>query len=446
MKLAVIGSGALRTLGVLHDVLRLPTMKGAQVHLMDLDATRVDTVGRLAQQMPEALEAGAEITWGTELAPALEGADYVYVVIRVGGVESMTRDEEISCELGFHGHDDFGPPAVFISLRTIPVLLDICRQIAQICPDAWVIDFTNPVPHLVRAIEHYTDLKVVGLCGGDRNMVWDLGGIMGWPGEEIVKVDYDAVGIDHFGWGLRMEYEGQDFYPLLEQRIAEIGDLEELPYYLRWMIQVYQVYGYGIFSSAHCYHWFYHDEMTRNRVEHMRQVREKGTSRAQTQDQDHVEARALLEAGLEGKFWEHELLDQLRENPLQEAIGARLLRGLTGVEPVKMVVARINEEGVTNLPPEAITEYSVTVEKDSICPAVHDPVPQPAAGLTQAILEHQRLVVEAAVTGDPRLLRQAMYADPVMRDHDRMEELLARLLEANRGQIPDSLQDQSPNF
>jgi len=156
-------------------------------------------VGERAKLMPEAQDCGARVSYGQNLDQGLDGADFVYLVIRVGGVAAMERDKQIAVRHGFHCHDDFGPSAVFIALRTVPVALDVARRMEQRCPNAWLLDFTNPVSLITHAVHHHCKVKVVGLCGGGRNAKYDLADILGWERPDL-RLTYDAVGINHFGW------------------------------------------------------------------------------------------------------------------------------------------------------------------------------------------------------------------------------------------------------
>ena len=151
-RIAFVGGGNPRTLGVIHDwALQGRIAQGSKVCVMDIDKRRADVISALARQMPEMKDTAIGVTGTSDLAEALDGADFVYNVIRVGGIGAMEQDKRIGLKYGYHGHDDFGPSAAMIALRTIPVLLDIAGEMTRRCPNAWLLNFTNPVPLLVNS-------------------------------------------------------------------------------------------------------------------------------------------------------------------------------------------------------------------------------------------------------------------------------------------------------
>ncbi len=166
MKIAFIGGGALRTLGAIREWCSLSHSSSSDNVIMDLDLSRAELVAGLANLMPEARKGGRRFRATDNLAEALDAADFVYIVIRVGGVTALEEDKMTGIRYGYHGHDDFGPSGMALAVRTIPVILNIAGKMEKLCPEAWLLIFANPEAVLLNAVTRYTGIKCAGFCPG----------------------------------------------------------------------------------------------------------------------------------------------------------------------------------------------------------------------------------------------------------------------------------------
>ena len=431
-KIAFIGGGSLRTLGVIRDwALQGEIAQESEVCVMDLDGPRAAVISALARKMPEMKGAAVTVTDTSDLAEALDGADFVYNVIRVGGVEAMERDKRIGLKYGYHGHDDFGPSAAMIVLRTVPVLLNIAGEMAKRCPNAWLLNFTNPEAYLVRAVQDYSKVKAIGLCGGDRNQLYDIPHTLGWDCVPCMDLSYRGVGFDHFSWSTELTLNGKDFYPDLFDAVGKL-DRETLPYHCRMSVEVLELYGRWLSSSAHCFHWTHHDELTAMLRDSFEKVdRGDGSSRAENQRKAMEAAAGYVGKDLGDRFWDQEELKSLPSAPGFPALGVQVMASMLADRGEELMVNIHAPGSVDNLQDEAIVLISARLHRDGPRPLHFSGVPAGIGPFTRLLLDHQGELVRVAVEGGRRDLERAMFMDPVMRDVRKVRAMLDELLAAN---------------
>jgi len=432
-KIAIIGGGSLRTLGLIHDwAMQGAVADGSVVTVMDLDGRRAGIVGGLARRMPEVRGRDLVVEETTDLARALDGADFVYNVIRVGGVDAMERDTRIGVRYGFHGHDDFGPSAAMIVLRTAPVIQRLTRAMEQHCPRAWLLNFTNPVPFIVRIVREVSSLRVMGLCGGDQNQLWDIPTTLGWPAGPCHDLAYRGAGLDHFSWSLELTHKGRDFYPELLEAAKRL-DRERLPYYCRMSLDVLDLYGKWLSCSAHCFHWTHHDEMLDRRRRDFEAVDVgRESNRADLQERMMNEAEQVLAGSPDSPFWEQPALASLRSKPDLPALGIKVMRAMCRDSSEEMMVNMHAPDAVGNLPGDGILCVSACLRRDGPHPLRFEKVPEAIAPLMRQILAYQGALARVAIAGGRRELEAAIFMDPMMRSVKTVRAMLDELLSANR--------------
>ena len=222
----IVGAGSVEfTRELLGDILSFPELGSVRIVLHDIDVERLETAEAIARATARAAGAQPEVVASADRRRAHDGADYVINVIQVGMHQATVRDFEIPAKYGLNQTiaDTIGVGGIFRGLRTFPVLADIARDMEQVCPDAWLLNYTNPMAMNVTFLHHVAPrLKVLGLC---HSVYWTMVGLC-----ELVDVPYDDVsywsaGVNHQAWVLRWERGGRDLYPLLDQRIASDAEL-----------------------------------------------------------------------------------------------------------------------------------------------------------------------------------------------------------------------------
>src|SRR6266436_4649829 len=246
-KITFIGAGStVFARNLLGDILSYEELAGSEIALFDIDAERLATSELVARRVADACDAPAKITATTARRAALEGADYAINMIQVGGYEPCTvTDFEVPKQFGLRQTiaDTLGIGGIMRGLRTIPVILDTCRDMEELCPDVWFLNYTNPMAINCRAIARASTIRTVGLCHSVQGTAYELSLDLGIPYREI---DYLAAGINHMAFYLRFERDGVDLYPQL-RALAESG---RVPDGNRVRYEVLRHLGYFVTESS----------------------------------------------------------------------------------------------------------------------------------------------------------------------------------------------------
>ncbi|MGB9678310.1 MAG: alpha-galactosidase, partial [Candidatus Ratteibacteria bacterium] len=215
MKITIIGAGSLGfTKRFILDILSFPELRNFTLALNDIDEERLNLITKWANTLKKQESLKIKILSSTNRKDIMENSDYIINTIRVGGLEAFELDVSIPRKYGVHQAvgDTVGPGGVFYALRTIPVLLGICEDIKKLCPDAWFLNYTNPMAMNTWAMIKYGHKKVVGLCHSIQGTALQLSSYIGVPYEEVY---YWAAGINHMSWFLEFKRNGKNLYPLL---------------------------------------------------------------------------------------------------------------------------------------------------------------------------------------------------------------------------------------
>ena len=239
-RIAFIGAGSVEfTKNLLGDLLTFPELADATIALHDIDAERLDTAAAMARWTSGALGAGATIEAHLDRRAAIDGCDHVINMVQVGGHAATLLDFEIPKRFGLRQTigDTLGVGGIFRALRTIPVMLDIAADMSELCPDAWLLNYTNPMAMLCWATYAGSPIqRVVGLCHSVQWTTRGLAEIVGVPYEEV---DYLGAGVNHQAWILRFARDGRDLYPLLDEAIERDPELRR-----RVRVEMYRRLGY----------------------------------------------------------------------------------------------------------------------------------------------------------------------------------------------------------
>jgi len=209
-RIVLVGAGSVEfTRNLLGDILTSPALRSSHIALHDIDPGRLETAERMARWTATALSAEPTISAHLDRREALAGADFVVNTIQVGGARATQVDFDIPASFGLRYTiaDTIGVGGVFRGLRTIPVVLGIARDMEEICPSAWLLNYTNPLAILVRAVSEATSIRVVGLC---PSVFWTIDRLAEYLGLERDEVDAETAGVSHLAFVLRLEHHGRD--------------------------------------------------------------------------------------------------------------------------------------------------------------------------------------------------------------------------------------------
>ncbi|MFG1933404.1 alpha-glucosidase/alpha-galactosidase [Mycobacterium sp. NPDC048908] len=394
----IIGAGSVEfTRELLGDILSFPELSSIRVVLHDIDTERLATAEAIARATARAAGAQPEVVATLDRRPALDGADYVINVIQVGMHEATVRDFEIPARYGLNQTigDTVGIGGIFRGLRTFPVLADIARDMQQVCPDAWLLNYTNPMAMNVTFLHHVAPkLKVLGLC---HSVYWTMVGLCDLVGVPYDEVAYWSAGVNHQAWVLRWERAGQDLYPLLDQRIDEDQELRR-----RVRVDMYRRLGYyptetSEHSSEYVPWYLRHPaEVDRLRINIGEYV---AISERNLAEYDRVRAE-LADA------------DTLPIDTTSTEYAPQVIHSLeTGTS--RVISANVVNAGlITNLPDGLAVEVPTLLDALGAHPMRVGDLPPQCAALNRSFLGPVDLAVRAAVDGDPRLVRAAAMVDP----------------------------------
>jgi 6-phospho-beta-glucosidase len=411
MKLAVIGAGSTYTPELVSGLSgNRELLDVRELALHDIDSERLEVVGGMAQRMLERQRFEGSLTLSGSLDRALDGADFVLVQIRVGGQEARLSDETVPLACGCIGQETTGAGGFAKALRTVPVVLEIAARSRELAaPDAWIVDFTNPVGIVTRALLD-AGHRAVGLCnvaiGFQRAFARQLG-------VEPERVVVDQVGLNHLTWVRAARLDGRDVLPELlaahgDELAAQAGGLPR-----RLLEEL------GAVPSYYLRYFYAHSAV----LEEQR----AGTPRAATVAQ--IE-RELLE--LYGNPAVNEKPDVLERRGgafySEAAIG--LVHSLVGGTDEIHVVDVRNEGALTGLADDDVVEVPARVATNRLLPLHQDPLAPELLGLVQHVAAYERLTAQAAVSGDLLLAKKALLSHPLIGEYELAEDLLERLLAA----------------
>ncbi len=416
-RITLIGAGSVEfTRILLADLIAFPELAEATVVLHDIDPERLATAEQIAAATNRATGAQLRIEAHLDRRAALEGADFVINEIQVGGFDATLRDFEIPKRYGLRQTigDTLGVGGVFRGLRTIPVLLAIADDMAQVCPDAPLLNYTNPMAMLCWSLwASGRRTRVVGLCHSVQNTHEQLAEIVGVPTDEI---EYLTAGVNHQAFVLRFERDGESLYPLLDESIAR--DPEGLARRVR--IELYRRFGHfpteSSEHSAEYVPWFMrHDDQ----LERYRIPVDEYLSRSRDNLEEYAEIKRKLAAG--------EPLAVLNEGEL----APRYIHSMaTGQERIEYGNVR-NDGLIDNLPDGCCVEVPCRVDSSGVHPIPVGALPPQCAALNYTFINVAELTVRAALEGRRDHVYQAVMLDPnagatltIGEIHDMVDELI----------------------
>ena len=457
-KIAFIGAGStVFTKNLLGDILSFPELAGCTISLHDIDPQRLRETERVAHRMARLLEVHPTIEATTDRRPALEGADYAINMIQVGGYEPATViDFEIPKKYGLRQTigDTLGIGGIMRGLRTIPVLLEICRDMEELCPDALHLNYANPMAMICWALNEASSIQNIGLCHSVQLTARELAADIGVPLEEI---NYLCAGINHMSFFLRFERNGQDLYPLIRQVIADgrVPDWNRVRYELLTRLNYFVTE-----SSEHLSEyvpWFIKQGRP-DLVEKFNIPLDEYLYRCQAQIKVWGFAR---EKRLNpGASLDDSLRKELEAIPVMPNILTDILRSLNEMDELtlsgeygalivhsietgkaRVVYANVPNEGlIDNLPQGSIVEVPCLVDKNGLQPTRIGALPIHLAALMQTNINVQALTVEAALTGKRDHIYHAAMLDPhtaAELDLDQISNLVDDLIQAHGDWLPD---------
>ncbi|QKI80899.1 6-phospho-beta-glucosidase [Kroppenstedtia eburnea] len=431
LKIATIGGGSSYTPELVEGFIkRYDELPVRELWLVDIPEgeKKLNIVGALARRMVEKAGIPMKIHLTLDRREALKDADFVTTQIRVGLLEARIKDEQIPLKYGVIGQETNGPGGLMKGLRTIPVILDIAREMEELCPQAWMINFSNPAGMITEAVLRYSNIqKVVGLCNVPIGMRMGVAKLLD---VEADRVQIDFAGLNHMVFGLHVYLDGRNITDrLLEQltsgeksgvTMENIVDLGWEPDFIK-----------GLRLLPCPYHRYYYqtDKILKEEKE---AAQEKGT---------RAEVVKQLEQDLFELYKDPDL--NIKPPQLEKRGGAyysdaacSLIHSIhndTGdIQPVNVR----NNGTIAGIPPESAVEVNCVITREGPRPLTVGELPVAVRGLVQQIKSFERVAIEAAVTGDYHQALLAMTINPLVPSDTVAKQILDEMLEAHRDHLP----------
>ena len=418
MKLAVVGGGSTYTPELVDGLARLGDVLDVdELVLLDPDTERLDIVGGFAQRILDQRGATTRLTLTSDRDAAIDGASAVLLQLRVGGQRARAGDESFPLACDCVGQETTGAGGLAKALRTVPVVLDIAETVRRrAADDAWIVDFTNPVGIVTRALLHEGH-RAVGLCNvaiGFQRM------FAGWLDVAPDAVLLDHVGLNHLTWIRRVEVDGHDVLPsLLLEHGDDLAERLELPRSLLDRL--------GVVPSYYLRYYYAHDEV----------VRELKTSGTRAEEVLRIEAE-LLEMYRDPALVAKPALLEQRGGAYYSEAAVALIASLLGDDAHAGVhVANVANRGFFPfLPDDAVIEVPCDVSSSGLVPRTTEPIEPLYAGLIAHVSAYEDLALQAARHGGRDRVAAALLAHPLVGQYDVAETLTDALLAGNRDHLP----------
>ncbi|MBL8026021.1 MAG: alpha-galactosidase [Fibrobacteres bacterium] len=432
-KITFIGAGSLGfTRGLVRDILTYPLLNDSTITLMDIDPERLEFSRRSVQGLADRMGVKAKIEATLDRKVALKGADAVLCTILNGGVQVWRHDIEIPKKYGVDINigDTRGPAGIFRALRTIPVMLDICRDMEKLCPNAILLNYTNPMAMLCRAMQQKSSIKVTGLCHSVQGTAKMLAR---WIGADYKDIDYTCAGINHQAFYLDYKWKGKDAYPLLRKAMAN------KKIYNEELVRNEMFIHLGLYvteSSGHNseYNWWF-----RKRPDLIKKYCKTGTG----WNPGHY--AYILNRYLETeKNWKKETNEWFKKGmPMSLERGheyaAAIINAYLGGDSFQFNGNVPNNGAITNLPNDICVEVPVQVRRNTLQTIHVGALPPQIAALNNITAAVEEMAVSGALTGDANMVFQACLFDPLTASVLSMAEIrkmVQEMLLKNKAYLP----------
>ncbi|WP_026567498.1 6-phospho-beta-glucosidase [Bacillus sp. UNC41MFS5] len=430
IKITTIGGGSSYTPELVEGLIkRYDELPLRELWLVDVEEgkEKLEIVGNLAKRMFQKAGLPVEVHLTLNRREALRDADFVTTQFRVGLLDARAKDERIPLKYGVLGQETNGPGGLFKGLRTIPVILDIVKDMKELCPDAWLVNFTNPAGMVTEAVLRYSDhRKVVGLCNVPIGMEMGIAKLLK---VEHSRVRIDFAGLNHMVYGLDVFVDGVS---KKDQVIEFLTNPENSSFVKNIQGQGWEPEFIRALGVLPCpYHNYYYKS---------REMVEKDIKNAET-----VGTRAEVVKKLEEDLFELYKDPNLSIKPpqLEKRGGAyysdaavRLISSIYNDKGDIQPVNTLNNGSIASIPNDSAVEVSCIITKEGPKPLVMGDLPVPVRGLVQQIKSFERVAAEAAVTGDYNLAILALTINPLVASDTIAKQIVDEMLEAHKKYLP----------
>ena len=426
-KIVLVGAGSyVFGRDFIADIMLFPKLAGSTLTLMDIDEERLDLAAAYARKLVEQNKLKLKIESTTDRRAALDGADYVITSIRAGGWKAQQLLREITWKRGLEIQPDaMGIGGIFGGLCQVPAILEICHDMEKVCPDAWLLNYCNPMAIICWGINDYSKIKNVGLCPNPTGGSQRFGRMLGLPPEDIW---YTVGGLNHQSWFLEVKYKGEDLFPKIREKVKEMEASANADRRNSLEIEMFKTFGYFDTGGSHLSISLPYFRRTPQLVEkynvgsndHM-----YADAPAITAKQD-IELRQQLKSGK--KF-------ELKEEHRYTGIAASIINAIETNEQTRIFGNVRNTGLIPNLLEGCVVEVPCMVDKGGVHPTYVGYLPSQLASLNRLNINVQELAVRGIAEKDKTKVLQAIMLDPLtfsMFSIDEIKEMVNEIFKAEK--------------
>ncbi|MHC4713896.1 MAG: alpha-galactosidase [Planctomycetota bacterium] len=403
-RITMLGAGSFFTGELMKDVMLIDGLKGGEINLVDIDPRRLEISRKYVEALAARIGKKWKINASTDRRKVMKRSDYVINSIEVAGVRTVKVDYEVPKKYGVDQciGDTIGPGGIFKALRTIPVWLEMIADCHELCPDAMVLNYTNPMSMLMLAAVRVTNMPVLGLCHSVQGTSHLLARYAGIPYE---RLKWRCAGINHMAWFTELRYRGRDLYPKLRKIALEQGETyEKDPIRFDMMLHL------GAFVTESSGHFSEYVPYYRKRKDLLRKYTRKSY---------------LGESGFYSKNWPRwrREVDQMRRKALRTVkdetlersheYAASIIEAHQLNRPTEIHASVLNEGLIANLPYDGVVEVPVLVNRNGVFPCKFGPLPPQLAALCASNMAVFECTIEGILFGDKEAIYHAMTLDPL---------------------------------
>jgi 6-phospho-beta-glucosidase len=418
-KITVIGGGSSYTPELIDGFIQHENeLKVGEIALFDIDEERLEIVGGMAQRQVRYAEMDTKVTLNTNRPKAVDGAKFVLSSMRVGHMAARILDEKIPLKYDVIGQETTGPGGTFKAFRTIPVTLEIAKDMEKYAPDAWYINFTNPSGIMTEAILKHTNLNVVGLCNNPINTIAAMAEAFHVEPKDVFL---EWMGMNHVNWVRKVYIKGEDVTQKIFDNLEEMSKIEEMPKFDPELVRTL-----GVLPTYYLQYYYYQPDK-------VKEVKQSGKTRGETVFE--------VEQDLLKQFADPNVLVKppelmLRGGARYSEAAVNLIMSLMLDRRDVQIVNAHNGNSIADFPEDVSVEVPCVVGAHGVTPLVMGHFPESIRSLAIRAKAWESAVVKAAVSGSRRDAVLAMLQNPLVPDYPTAVKLVDEMLEANRQYLP----------
>ncbi len=416
LKIAIIGAGSSYTPEIIEEIHRRRNrFPATRITFMDINPERLEIMLAFCRRFADHLGCEIQIEATSDRREAIKDARFILSQIRVGGNAQRILDEKIPLKYGVIGQETTGPGGMFKALRTIPPMLEIARDVEEINPNAWIINYANPTGMIAEAVIKNSAVTIAGLCAGGNFPRDHAVEALGVAPEDVF---YNYFGLNHLNFGYNLRVKGTPLTDEEYERVISVSSSSPLDSELLHLLKL---------VPSPYMNYFFHRERS------LREAQSKPLSRG---EQVQLLEKEVFEAYADpNQVTKPEALNK-RGGGGYSDIALTVMEAAYNNDEKFIVINTANQGAVPYLPDDAVIEVPCMVNASGIFPLRQPDIPKTVWGLIAAIKNYEQLTVEAAVTGDRDTALLALLAHPLVGDYEKAKALLAEMLEANREFLP----------